>query len=802
MKAKVLSIIIASFYAIQAHAQLGYWYHNSFIELQAIDKSVLFVKNNALKDFNIEFSLKEKLELIRQINDGYIVRTESPEILMGHFVSDIYKAENRDHENTIIVLPRIALQFKKKVDVSSFIESYHNLISLEDIRRGTYIFSCNVSSSDEVLKIASELHNNRLVKWCDPEKIVKAATCNYLYPSQYYLNSTNGIDINVEPAWNIISGDSNIVVAVIDCGVDTNHQDLSNCVLNGYTIDDETGYGAPKNANSINTKHHGISVSGIIAANNNDIGIRGVASGVKILPVNIFPGYATQGNVFEVSDWKIADAIEWSSMRADILNCSWDLGSYSDYVENAINNARHYGREGKGCIVLASSGNGYQPGLTSVTFPAIMDSVIAVGGLDCNGNLCDFSQRGTGLNMVAIGGNADIVTLDRKGALGLCNDDYLYALFGVEGTSYACAQVSGIVALMLSANPNLTEAEVHNILNKTCRKLPSFSYNSSGWSSEVGYGLVDAEAAVALSCASIVGPIIPNATSPFSVVPLPNNNDYTVSWSWKNTSTIPITQNSPSTNQCTIANSNKAYIKNTLVATISKNGTVITSVEKEIDTGANFYGTYEQEAAVLGVGVTVPACPPTAFHSGETIVLSKGSHIILKSPKFVGANISLSGSLSGIWFHQDSIIDVYVQAQLPSGYTNSISSLPFPHSMTFTGSYPNNSEVFQFKLNLTDVIPLLPLSMQVTPSGTGYNITLQRSSPKEIAEADSEDNSLYNISDWYLTIVHSLSGKAVYDNRITGVQKFVDTAGWMPGVYVVRAQIGDEVVTQKIFVAQ
>lgn len=138
MKAKVLSIIIASFYAIQAHAQLGYWYHNSFIELQAIDKSVLFVKNNALKDFNIEFSLKEKLELIRQINDGYIVRTESPEILMGHFVSDIYKAENRDHENTIIVLPRIALQFKKKVDVSSFIESYHNLISLEDIRRGTY----------------------------------------------------------------------------------------------------------------------------------------------------------------------------------------------------------------------------------------------------------------------------------------------------------------------------------------------------------------------------------------------------------------------------------------------------------------------------------------------------------------------------------------------------------------------------------------------------------------------------------------------------------------------------------------
>ena len=54
MKAKVLSIIIASFYAIQAHAQLGYWYHNSFIELQAIDKSVLFVKNNALKDFNID----------------------------------------------------------------------------------------------------------------------------------------------------------------------------------------------------------------------------------------------------------------------------------------------------------------------------------------------------------------------------------------------------------------------------------------------------------------------------------------------------------------------------------------------------------------------------------------------------------------------------------------------------------------------------------------------------------------------------------------------------------------------------
>ena len=299
---------------------------------------------------------------------------------------------------------------------------------------------------------------------------------------------------------------------------------------------------------------------------------------------------------------------------------------------------------------------------------------------------------------------------------------------------------------------------------------------------------------------SIQGPTIPCTSDVYNVGNLPNG--FSVSWSWKNNSTIPITQNSPSTNQCTIANSNKAYIKNTLVATISKNGTVITSVEKEIDTGANFYGTYEQEAAVLGVGATVPACPPTAFHSGDTIVLSKGSHITLKSPKFVGANVYCSSSLFGIWLHQDSIIDVYVQAQLPSWYTNSISSLPFPHSMTFTGTYPNNCEVFKFKLNLTDVIPLLPLSLQVIPSGTGYNIMLQRSSSRDITEADTGNNSRNKLSDWNLTIVHSLSGKAVYDNRITGVQKFVDTAGWMPGVYVVRAQIGDEVLTQKIFVAQ
>ena len=99
---------------------------------------------------------------------------------------------------------------------------------------------------------------------------------------------TQGVDINVETAWQITSGCPDITIAVLDEGVDLTHEDLADGILYGYTIGNPLGYGAPCSFPNL-AKAHGTACAGIIGASDNSIGIKGVASGVSILPVNISP---------------------------------------------------------------------------------------------------------------------------------------------------------------------------------------------------------------------------------------------------------------------------------------------------------------------------------------------------------------------------------------------------------------------------------------------------------------------------------------------------------------------------------
>ena len=100
---------------------------------------------------------------------------------------------------------------------------------------------------------------------------------NY-YGFQYHLKNTGqyggteGMDINVEPAWQIVEGSSDVTVAIIDMGVDFDHIDMSNCVLNGYTVDDPSSLGRPKNANNLDKKWHGVGCAGIVGAEDNSTG--------------------------------------------------------------------------------------------------------------------------------------------------------------------------------------------------------------------------------------------------------------------------------------------------------------------------------------------------------------------------------------------------------------------------------------------------------------------------------------------------------------------------------------------------
>ena len=344
----------------------------------------------------------------------------------------------------------------------------------------------------DLFSLTESIYQSGLVEWAEPN-FISASLQNPLYPQQYYLNNTGqfggvaNVDINAPEAWALLQNCTNtprVRVAVIDDGVEP-HVDLNNLLSIGYDIRNPTNPGRPLAPFTQDEERHGQACAGIIGANNNTIGIRGVATNVDILPIKItfhqiYSRSYTNGEIAESIDW----AWHPSFGNADILNNSWGMELPSNFISDAIQRAITFGRNGKGCVVIASSGNyHYRFPSWGVIFPARLPNVIAVGAIDNRGNLLWYSSRGPEMSLVAPSGSdpGDIVTLDR-------NNGY-WSNF--NGTSASCPQVAGVAALMLQAAPNLTEVQVRETLQQTARDL-----NATGFDNDTGYGLVDAQAAV------------------------------------------------------------------------------------------------------------------------------------------------------------------------------------------------------------------------------------------------------------------------------------------------------------------
>ena len=522
-----------SFVCISSIAQTGYWYETDFIELWADENRDVFIQT---KD-SLDASSNAYAKTMR--NDEHFEKISENRFFISKlalakypsfrgYVSKIYKDK---YNSSVVVLPDIIISLHKGFNsIDDIIAKNRSALKLKKtIDEDTYLLSCELDSSDDVLRLSAKLNEMPGVNWCEPDMISDIKTSNTFFSLQYYLqndgslNGVPGIDINVIPAWNYITGDSNICVAVIDDGVDRAHPDLTNISDGGYTVGYPSLHGEPINANTNNTKAHGTACAGIIGATDNSIGIKGVASGVTIIPVNIFPFTAGDNYSGICSNNEVADAIEWAYPRADILSCSWGKKYASNRITQAITKARTYGRNGKGSVIVAGSGNDY-PTTPNVAYPASLDGVIAVGGITRNGTVCSYSQRGANLDLVALTGankpTGDITTTDISGTAGVTSGDYITYF---SGTSAACPQVAGVAALMLSINPDLTESEVRSILTSTARKLSGYTY-VSGRNNETGYGLVDAEAAVIGAMKiSITGPAMLCSQDVYTINNIPSD---------------------------------------------------------------------------------------------------------------------------------------------------------------------------------------------------------------------------------------------------------------------------------------
>ncbi|MBH8551585.1 S8 family serine peptidase [Nostocaceae cyanobacterium CENA357] len=291
--------------------------------------------------------------------------------------------------------------------------------------------------------------------------------------------------VNAPEAWaNGYTGEG-VVVAVIDTGVDYNHEDLKNNIWtntkeiagngidddgNGY-VDDVYGWNFDNNSNNtIDDNGHGTHVSGTIAGENNGYGVTGIAYNSKIMPIKALNESGSG------SYSAIANGIYYAvDNGANVINLSLG-GSYSS---RTLKSAVEYASS-KGVTVVMAAGNDAD---SSPDYPAryANQSGIAVGAVDKNNKIADFSNR-AGNNQLAY-----VTAPGVKVYSSLPGNQY----GAYSGTSMATPHVAGVVALMLSANRSLTDAQVRQIITDTAGNSTQAATSSFNASSLVNQAIAE-----------------------------------------------------------------------------------------------------------------------------------------------------------------------------------------------------------------------------------------------------------------------------------------------------------------------
>ena len=335
--------------------------------------------------------------------------------------------------------------------------------------------------------LVEDVEMNRLNRFCS-----EITPNDPRYSEQWNLKA-----MNLPKAWSIEQGKPSVIVAVVDSGIKREHPEFRNQLwqnpgeipsnsidddANGY-VDDINGWDfsdAPtlpgigdwreRDNEPDDETGHGTHVSGIIAAEaNNGIGIAGIAWQCRLMPLRA--GFRIGAGAFLQNDDVAAAIVYAADNGADVINLSLGDTVNAFLIQDAVEYAYN-----RGCILIAAAGNSSEPGSY---YPAALETVLSVASLDKNLQLGG-SNFGTSIDIAAPGEEILSTYLNTDQS----SRGYNYR----SGTSMAAAHISGVAALLISANPSCSHTEIQQWLTETAREL-SITHL-------VGAGLVDAYAAL------------------------------------------------------------------------------------------------------------------------------------------------------------------------------------------------------------------------------------------------------------------------------------------------------------------
>ena len=388
--------------------------------------------------FSFAFCLSSEAEPIKVFKDEYLVTPSSYAVSVAGTTARAL--------NTLGVVPvsKIGSSGLQLVKPRSFLRSL-------DTSNGR-----EVVAYDPTQSLCPELIKTGQVTSCSPNFQVHAsAVPNDPQFSNLWGMSSSGI--NATTAWDLGTGSEDVVVAIIDTGVDYNHPDLAqNIWINpresagngsdddndGY-IDDVYGINAiTGSGNPFDDNGHGTHVAGTIGAlGNNGIGVAGVNWHVKIMPLKFLDaqGAGSLSDAIKAIDYMVMMKNRGVNIR--VANNSWGGGGYSDALYQAITRAKD-----AGIIFTAAAGNESNDNDSNPSYPASYDisNVVSVAAIDRNQNLASFSNYGASKVDIAAPG-VDIVST-------FPGNRYQ----SLSGTSMATPHVTGALALLLSHEPNLS----------------------------------------------------------------------------------------------------------------------------------------------------------------------------------------------------------------------------------------------------------------------------------------------------------------------------------------------------------